>query len=45
MKGRKLKTPDAIIIASALEYELALVSRDSDMNFVETEYGITLIKF
>jgi predicted nucleic acid-binding protein len=33
-----------MIIATAIEYNLALVSRDSDMNFVETEYGINLIK-
>jgi len=44
LKGRKLKAPDAIIIATAIEYNLALVSRDSDMNFVEIEYGINLIK-
>ena len=43
-KGRKLKTPDAIIVATAIEYQLALVSRDADMNFVPTEYGISLIK-
>jgi tRNA(fMet)-specific endonuclease VapC len=42
-KGRKLKTPDAIIIATAIEYQLALVSRDSDI-FVHGEYGITLVK-
>ncbi|WP_230986626.1 PIN domain-containing protein [Cohnella fermenti] len=34
-KGRKLKTPDALIIATASVHELTLVSRDSDMNFVE----------
>lgn len=43
-KGRRLKTPDAIIVATALEYQLALVSRDHDMNFVQAEYGITLVK-
>ncbi|UOF90060.1 PIN domain-containing protein [Fodinisporobacter ferrooxydans] len=42
--GRKLKAPDAIIIASAREHQLALVSRDNDMNFVQSEYGIPLIK-
>ncbi|UUZ81352.1 PIN domain-containing protein [Paenibacillus sp. P26] len=40
--GRKLKTPDAIIIATALVNDLALVSRDSDMNFVQDELGIHL---
>jgi predicted nucleic acid-binding protein len=43
-KGRKLKTPDAIIVASAIDYQLALVSRDADMNFVSSEYGLSLIK-
>lgn len=43
-KGRKLKAPDAIIIATAAEHQLALVSRDSDMNFVQVEYGIPLIQ-
>ncbi|MFD1394732.1 type II toxin-antitoxin system VapC family toxin [Kroppenstedtia eburnea] len=42
-KGRKVKTPDALIIATALEYQLTLVSRDSDMNFVESELGIPLL--
>jgi tRNA(fMet)-specific endonuclease VapC len=43
LKGRKIKTPDALIIATALEYELALVSRDSDMHFVQEELNISLI--
>lgn len=42
--GRKLKTPDAIIIATALINELTLVSRDSDMNFIERELGIPLVR-
>jgi tRNA(fMet)-specific endonuclease VapC len=41
-KGRKIKTPDALIIATAYAANLVLVSRDSDMNFVTNEYGITL---
>ncbi|WP_168123821.1 PIN domain-containing protein [Paenibacillus sp. HB172176] len=41
--GRKLKTPDAIIIATAVEYQLGLVSRDTDMNFVKSELDIPLI--
>ncbi|WP_343045060.1 type II toxin-antitoxin system VapC family toxin [Paenibacillus lemnae] len=32
-KGRKLKTPDALIIATAWFHGLTLVSRDSDMSF------------
>lgn len=43
-KGRKIKTPDALIIATAFTANLALVSRDSDMNFVMNEYGMTLLK-
>lgn len=42
-KGRKLKTPDALIIATATEYHLGLVSRDHDMSFVGDEFGIPLI--
>jgi predicted nucleic acid-binding protein len=42
-KGRKLKTPDALIIATASIYELTLVSRDSDMNFVQDELDIQLL--
>ncbi|WP_135556447.1 type II toxin-antitoxin system VapC family toxin [Paenibacillus cymbidii] len=43
-KGRKIKTPDALIIATAFTANLILVSRDSDMNFVTNEYGMTLLK-
>jgi tRNA(fMet)-specific endonuclease VapC len=35
-KGRKIKTPDVLIIATALTANLILVSRDSDMSFVKT---------
>ncbi|MGG1555131.1 type II toxin-antitoxin system VapC family toxin [Paenibacillus ferrarius] len=42
--GRKLKTPDALIIAAALIHDLTLVSRDSDMSFVKEELGVPLIK-
>ncbi|MEF3306307.1 PIN domain-containing protein [Paenibacillus sp. GYB003] len=42
-KGRKLKTPDALIIATALVHELILVSRDSDMSFVQSELDIPLL--
>jgi tRNA(fMet)-specific endonuclease VapC len=44
MKGRKLKTADALIIATAVENQLAIVSRDSDMNFAEKEFGIPVIR-
>jgi len=43
-KGRKIKTPDALIIATAFTANLVLVSRDSDMNFVTIEYGMSLLK-
>jgi len=41
-KGRKLKTPDAIIIATSIEHQLGLVSRDHDMSFVREEFGLPL---
>ncbi|MBC8080199.1 MAG: PIN domain-containing protein [Gorillibacterium sp.] len=44
IKGRKLKTPDAVIIATSMEYQLGLVSRDHDMFFVQEEYGITFMR-
>lgn len=44
VKGRKLKTPDAIIIATSVEYQLGLVSRDHDMSFVSDEFDIPLLK-
>ncbi|HEY0826623.1 MAG TPA: PIN domain-containing protein [Bacilli bacterium] len=43
-KGRRLKTPDAIIVATAFTNNLVLVSRDSDMNFVTADYGMILLK-
>jgi tRNA(fMet)-specific endonuclease VapC len=43
LKKRKIKTPDALIIATALEYELALVSRDSDMRFIQEELDIPIV--
>jgi Predicted nucleic acid-binding protein, contains PIN domain len=43
-KGRKLKTPDALIIATAMFHDLTLVSRDSDMNFVQDKLDIPLLK-
>jgi tRNA(fMet)-specific endonuclease VapC len=44
MKGRKLKTADALIIATAIENQLAIVSRGSDMYFTEKEFGIPVIR-
>ncbi|CAG7645317.1 PIN domain-containing protein [Paenibacillus allorhizosphaerae] len=43
-KGRKLKTPDALIVATALAYDLILVSRDSDMSFIQNEFEVPLVK-
>lgn len=42
-KDRKLKTPDAIIIATSIEHQLGLVSRDHDMSFVREAFGVPLI--
>jgi hypothetical protein len=39
-KGRKLKTPDAI--ATSIEHQLGLVSRDHDMSFVGEAFGLPL---
>src|SRR5690606_27991544 len=43
-KGRKLKTPDALIIATASFHDLTLVSRDSDMSFIREDLDIPLLK-
>ncbi len=43
-KGRKLKTPDAVIIATSIQFQLGLVSRDHDMSFVNFEYGVPLFR-
>ncbi|MCF6093274.1 PIN domain-containing protein [Microaerobacter geothermalis] len=42
-KRRKLKTPDALIIATAIKHGLILVSRDKDMDIAE-EYNVRIIK-
>jgi tRNA(fMet)-specific endonuclease VapC len=42
--GRKLKAPDALIIATAKIHNLAIVSRDSDMNFIQSEYSVPLYR-
>lgn len=43
IKGRKLKTPDAIIIATSIEHQLGLVSRDHDISFAREVYGVPVI--
>jgi tRNA(fMet)-specific endonuclease VapC len=40
---RKIQTPDALIMATAIEHGCALVSRDADMRVVQNEYGVTLL--
>lgn len=44
VKGRRLKTPDALIVATALEHGLSLVSRDRDVWFAQDEYQVTIVK-
>lgn len=41
--GRKIKTPDALIIATAIENKLTLVTRDKGMKFVEEHYRIKVL--
>lgn len=43
-KGRKLKTPDALIIATAIDAQLGLVSRDADMQFIKNEGDVLVIR-
>lgn len=42
--GRSIKTPDALILATALENELAFVSRDKQLRFAQSEYGLEFIE-
>ncbi|KRE86357.1 hypothetical protein ASG89_10075 [Paenibacillus sp. Soil766] len=39
-KGRRVKAPDALIIATALLHELTLVTRDKGMLFVREVYDL-----
>ncbi|MNO37248.1 tRNA(fMet)-specific endonuclease VapC [compost metagenome] len=41
-KGRKLKSPDALIIATSIDHQLGLVSRDHDMSFVKDTFELSL---
>lgn len=43
-KGRKLKTPDALIIATAIDAQLGLVSRDADMQFIKNERDVLVVR-
>jgi hypothetical protein len=43
-KGRKLKTPDALIIATAIDAQLGLVSRDADMQFIKNEGNVLVVR-
>lgn len=42
--GRSIKTPDALILATALENELAFVSRDKQLRFAQSKYGLEFIE-
>ncbi|WP_067625322.1 type II toxin-antitoxin system VapC family toxin [Alicyclobacillus acidiphilus] len=42
--GRSIKTPDALILATALENELSFVSRDKQLRFAQSEYGLEFIE-
>lgn len=43
-EGRKLKTPDALIIATAIDAQLGIVSRDSDMQFIRRERDVLVVR-
>ena len=43
-KGRKLKTPDALIMATAIDAQLGLVSRDDDMQFIKNERNVLAVR-
>ncbi|MFB5676145.1 PIN domain-containing protein [Paenibacillus terreus] len=45
LHGRKLKTPDALILATAIEYNLVLVTSDRDLQFAKKDYGVQVIDF
>lgn len=42
--GRSIKTPDALILATALEQGLTFVSRDKQLRFAQAEYGLEFIE-
>ena len=44
VNGRSIKTPDALILATAIEHGLAFVSRDKQLRFVKTEYGVEFME-
>ncbi|MDY8022537.1 PIN domain-containing protein [Paenibacillus polymyxa] len=43
--ARKLKTPDALILATAIINQLVLVTADQDLQFAESEYEVKVINF
>lgn len=43
--ARKLKTPDALILATAIINKLVLVTADQDLQFAESEYKVRVINF
>lgn len=42
--GRSIKTPDALILATALLNELSFVSRDKQLRFAQSVYGLEFIE-
>ena len=44
VNGRSIKTPDALILATAIEHGLAFVSRDKQLRFARAEYGVEFIE-
>lgn len=43
-QGRSIKTPDALILATALEHSLSFVSRDKQLRFFQDEYGLEFLE-
>ncbi|WP_231503609.1 PIN domain-containing protein [Paenibacillus sp. 1-18] len=43
--ARRLKTPDALILATAIINRLVLVTADQDLQFAESEYEVKVINF
>ncbi|MDY8092425.1 PIN domain-containing protein [Paenibacillus polymyxa] len=43
--ARRLKTPDALILATAIINQLVLVTADQDLQFAESEYEVKVINF
>jgi len=44
VNGRSIKTPDALILATAIENGLAFVSRDKQLRFAQAECGLEFVE-